>query len=228
MYLYTKPISMPRGSHYGSDYWICYSFKLQRIVHLYSMLEYENFINLEMDSKVKYFCEQPLEIEAFDEKLKRNKKSVLDFWVYYKDGFAEFQEVKYSMELIGDSKAAIRSQQQIKFQHNWCDVNKQKYRVITEKDLNAGPYRISNLELLRSCILEDGIICKQMPKALYRLLRNKPFTIGELINFNILPENIELNIFAQQFYLGNIYLDINNRPIDYCTEVCLCEEKNTI
>lgn len=228
MYLYNKPISMPRGSHYGSDYWICYSFKLQRIVHLYSMLEYGNFISLEMDPEVKYFCEQPLEIEAFDEQLKRNKKSVFDFWVCYKDGYAEFQEVKYSMELTGDSKSAIRSQQQIKLQRKWCDTNKQNYKIVTEKDLNIGPYRMSNLELLRSCMLEGRIIFKQMPRTLYRLLGDNPITIGELINLKILPENIELNIIAQQFYLGNIYLEINNRPIEYCTEVCLCEEKNTI
>ena len=55
-YLYQTPIKMPRGLHYGSDYWISNSFKLKRNVHLYSMLEYANFIELEMNPSVEYFC----------------------------------------------------------------------------------------------------------------------------------------------------------------------------
>ena len=56
---------MPRGTHYGSDYWIIYSKKLQRQVHLYSMLEHANFIVLEMDSHVEYFCEREFDTLKF-------------------------------------------------------------------------------------------------------------------------------------------------------------------
>ena len=57
-YQYQSPIKMPRGSHYGSDYWISYSYKLKRKVRLFSMLEYSNFIELEMNSEVEFFCRE--------------------------------------------------------------------------------------------------------------------------------------------------------------------------
>ena len=98
-HLFKTPIEMPRGSHYGSDYWICQSHKIKRRVHMYSMLEFWNFITLEMDSSVEYFCEQPFEIEIHDEKSEKIRKSVFDFWVLYTDGREEFQEVKYSSEI---------------------------------------------------------------------------------------------------------------------------------
>ena len=142
-YLYQTPVEMPRGSHYGSDYWIVYSYKLGRNVHLYSMLEYANFIILEMNSSVEFFCEQPLKIQA---NLSHTKKSsVFDFWVYYKNGSSEFQEVKYSSELIGNSNAALRSQNQIQFQKEWCKSNGYEYKVITEKNLYDKPFKIQNL-----------------------------------------------------------------------------------
>lgn len=110
-YLYSTPISMPRGTHYGSDYWIIYSKKLQRQVHLYSMLEHANFIVLEMDSHVEYFCEQPLKITDYNAS---KQQSVFDFWVYFTNGTYEFQEIKYSSELeeknrIGTSFAKTNS-----------------------------------------------------------------------------------------------------------------------
>ena len=113
-YLFNKPIEMPRGSHYGSDYWIIYSYKLKRRVRLYSYLEYAQFISLEMNPLVEYFCEQPFEINGtFNGK---NKKSVFDFWVQYKNSNSEFQEVKYMSELIGSDKKALRSKEQTEFQ----------------------------------------------------------------------------------------------------------------
>ena len=56
-YQYEKPIEMPRGSHYGSDYWVVYSKKLDRRVQCYSMLEFANFLQIEMS----HGPEQPLQ-----------------------------------------------------------------------------------------------------------------------------------------------------------------------
>ena len=49
----------------------------------YSLLEFYQYVNLEMDYNVEYFCEQPtcMEVEI------QGKKhiSIPDFWVYYRD-----------------------------------------------------------------------------------------------------------------------------------------------
>ena len=58
-YKFTTPIKMPRGTHYGSNYWMFESKKIHRCVTAYSNLEYENLLTLEMNPEVEYYCEQP-------------------------------------------------------------------------------------------------------------------------------------------------------------------------
>ncbi len=225
-YLYQTPIKMPRGSHYGSDYWISYSYKLKRKVCLYSMLEYANFIVLEMNPNVDFFCEQPCKIE--ENKTARISSSVLDFWVHYQDSSAEFQEVKYSYELVGTGDAAERSQRQIKFQHDWCVENGYKYKVMTEKELYDGPFKIQNLQLLQSHILRlEGLNTFNL-RNFFEMIKTRSMSIGEIKEQRILPNDMELSILAYQHYLGNIEIDVKNRPIDNCTEVKVCETKNII
>lgn len=225
-YLYKTPIDMPRGAHYGSDYWIVYSYKIKRMVCLYSMLEYANFITLEMTPNIEYFCEQPLRIsEAVDG---AKISSVFDFWVVYSDGKSEFQEIKYESELNGNSDTSLRSQRQISFQENWCIKNKQNYRVITENDLYEAPFKIQNLELLHSYMVRYKPISKKASETLLELLCQKNLTLEEVKALNIIPENFELSFLAYQYYLGNVELNINNRPIDNNTEVKICAGKNII
>ena len=57
---FTKPIEMPRGTHYGNNYYAVYSKKVHRVCYFYSNLEYYNFLTLEINPEVERFCEQPL------------------------------------------------------------------------------------------------------------------------------------------------------------------------
>lgn len=88
-YKYTNPINMTRGTHYGSNYWEVYSKKINRKVKLFSNLEYENFLSLELNPEIEYFCEQPLEVEIFLDGNK--KKTIFDMWVKYKDEGKSFR-----------------------------------------------------------------------------------------------------------------------------------------
>ena len=90
---YTKPIAMPRSTHYGNNYWIFQSRKLHRRVTAFSDLEYENLLCLEMDANVRYYCEQPCEVNVFIGG--KEYSTIFDVWVVYTDGSEEFQEVKY-------------------------------------------------------------------------------------------------------------------------------------
>lgn len=98
-YKFNEPIKMSRSTHYGNNYWEVYSKKIGRSIKCFSNLEYENFLTLEMNPDVEYFCEQPLEIEIIIEN--ELKKSIFDFWVKYRNNNEEFQEVKtYSQATI--------------------------------------------------------------------------------------------------------------------------------
>lgn len=104
---FTKPLTMPRGTHYGSNYWEVYSSKMKRKASFFSDLEYANFLTLEMNPDIVAMCEQPLEISVnIDDTI---KKSVFDFWVKYKDGLDEFQEIKYSASLEDESDEGKRT-----------------------------------------------------------------------------------------------------------------------
>ena len=59
-----KPIEEPRSKYFGKNYLAVYSRKLDRVVHFFSILEYYNFLLLEMNHEVITFCEKPKQIEV--------------------------------------------------------------------------------------------------------------------------------------------------------------------
>lgn len=220
MYLFNKPISMPRGKKYGSDYWVVYSSKLKRQVILYSLLEYYYFLILEMSSDVEYFCEQPLKIEIEIDGTKHN--SVFDFWVYYKDKHTELQEVKYAKELSGNTPEALRSQNQIKHQQQWCLENGFTHKVITDKDILNNDFLIENLKILQHRVSRYEIIdyefyCEKLRE--FIINHGGKVTIDEIIKADILLSDNELSFIGLAYQKGDIVLDLNNRPIDYSMEV---------
>lgn len=219
---YKKPIEMPRGSHFGSDYWLAYSKKINRKCCFFSLLEYANFLHLEMDASVKYFCEQPLKIHSNKDS---NKSAIFDFWVLYSDDTEEFQEIKYSKELSDLNEN--RSQKQIALQKEWCRQNGYNYIVRSEMDL-LDSYKFMNLNRMHYIIsnttydfVPDNII-------LGILKKHKKITIKELcdeLNASMLDI---LQLISIQYYLGYIDLDLTSRPIDYRMEICLCRDVNLI
>lgn len=113
-FVYLTPIEVKGRSHFGSNFWDAYSPKIKRDVNFYSDLEYDHWILVETDSRIKNFCEQPLKIEG----LYNGKKaeSIFDMWVQWDDGVNEFIEIKYSKDLIPKSKQYDRVKKQITLQ----------------------------------------------------------------------------------------------------------------
>lgn len=221
-YRYNKPIEMPRGSHFGSDYWIAYSKKLNRRCCFFSLLEYANFLHLEMNSNVKYFCEQPLKIQS---DTSPSNSSVFDFWVLYVNENEEFQEIKYSSEL--EDLEENRVQKQIRIQKEWCRQKGYLYKVITEKEL-LDPNRFMNLKRMQFAI--SNTTYDFVPdKALLSLLKAyKKLSLEQICaEFKSSISDV-LHIVSIQYYLGYIDMDLVSRPIDYKTEICLCENVNLI
>ena len=190
------------------------------------MLEYANFITLEMNYNVEYFCEQPLKI--WDESSSSKRSSIFDFWVQYRDGVSEFQEIKYSSELMTSTDSALRSQHQIELQQNWCNANGHNFRVVTEEELYKGQFSFQNLRSLQSHLLRHHQSDDIGIRKLYKMLDDGPLTLGEIRSLELFPKDNVLSYLASQFYLGNIEIDINNRPLDNYTDVKLCDTKNTI
>ena len=218
---FTEPLTMPRGSHYGSNYYKVYSAKLKRVATFYSNLEYYNFLSLDINHQVETFCEQPLKIDIIQEN--QIKHAVFDFWVKYKNGREEFQEIKYSSELIGSDQSSIRSQEQIRRQEQWCSVNKINFIVRTEKDIIQGPYHISSLNHIAARVrryvpMEKNYYDPMIIKALELAGSMK---IRDLIKDKLLPIGNEINHICYLYSHGIIDMDFARRPLDLNTEVYL-------
>lgn len=223
---FTTPIEMPRSMHYGNEYYTTYSAKVNRVVNLFSKLEYFNFLTLETDPTVETFCEQPLEIQIIEDG--KVKKAIFDMWVRYKDGREEMQEVKYTKELSGDSAAAIRSQEQIRRQKHWCEDNNIHFVVRTEEDLLKGDYLMQNRSVIAGLVRRytptnadyyNKLVIRCIEDAKYDGYKKVP--VNDLIKKELLPIGNEWGHLAYMYTNGLVDLNIATKPLDLKTEVRL-------
>lgn len=218
-YRYTTPIDMPRGTHYGSNYWVFESRKLHRRVTAFSNLEYENLLTLEMDPNVEHFCEQPTK-----EKVHCNGtdyETVFDVYVVYKDGKEEIQEVKYQEELNSDTKQGERSRNQVALQKIWCLQNNLNYEVRTDKDIEKGQFYIRNLSVLSAKARRFNQAIQSSDNALISYFKSNTITtIGELIESEIIGKFGALEYVSDLYYRGIINLiDLENKCLSNNMEV---------
>lgn len=226
-YKFSEPIKMPRGSHYGADYWISPSYKLNRNVISYSLLEHAAFLEFEMNPAIKYFCEQPLQAELLV--AGKMRKTVFDFYVVYIDGTEAMIECKYESELQNEDKKSLRTQEQISRQKEWCRINKFEYKIITDNEL-LNSFRNTNLIILAGYIIRHNEILDIEPyfrslQNLFYLNNVNKLPIKVLIDNEIFPPNHIFNIISYLYYSGKITLNIDTRPLDNSTEVYLINGK---
>ncbi len=218
-YKFTQPIDMPRGTHYGNNYWIFESRKLHRRVTAFSNMEYENLLTLEMNPEVEYFCEQPCKVTVFVGGKEVN--TVFDVYVVYKDGREEFQEVKYQEELDSDTDKGERSRNQLVAQKMWCLQNGFDYNLRTDKDIEDGEFYIRNLSSLATKARRFHIESDVADKAIINYLAEANCTtIGFLVSSGRFDNGKTIDYLADLYYRGIINLsDIHNECIGNKTEV---------
>ena len=146
-------------------------------------------------------------------------------WVKYRDGREELQEVKYNSELAGNDKSAIRSQEQIKREETWCKTNNIDFVVRTDKNISNGRFFLDNANViaarLRHYIPNEDKYYN--PYIINTLENHKKLTIEELIENNFLPINNEITHLCYMYEKGMIDLNINDKPLNFKTEVTLCQ-----
>lgn len=210
---------MPRGTHYGSNYYEFMSRKLNRIVTAFSSLEYWNQICLEMDCQVETYCEQPLETEVFFDG--QTYRTVFDVWVKYKDGREEFQEIKFAEELENENAVFGRSYKQIAIQKAWCEQNGKTYVVKTDRDIMFGIHYVRNILYLYPKVLrlEQTDIVAEKHILKFVSIRGTT-TVGHLINNGIISAQNGIDILAYLFYKGELFFgNLEDEPFGFSTEV---------
>lgn len=221
MYKYMTPIPMTRSTHYGNNYWIFHSVKLNRNVTAYSNLEYYNLITLEMNHDVEWYCEQPLKATV---KLMADAKArdiVPDVYVLYRSGGEEFQEVKYSSEYLSETDKGLRDRCQVEAEQQWCKENHYGFALRTEKEICTGRYIIQNFEIMSAYVRRtNGIQSRNIIEAIETYLNDHDgVRISDLIESGIFAKETALSDISLLYYWGYIDLLMSNKPLSFGVEV---------
>lgn len=215
--MYT-PIDIRRSSHYGSNYWETYSPKLKRIVKAFSDLEYDNYVLVETNPKIKSFCEQPIRIKCFWEG--NLVESIFDMWIKWDDEKEEFIEVKYLSELDPVNPKSDRSIRQTNVQRRWCADHRHNYRIQTEREIRDNSIFLANMKVVLSYVKKRLMPIETDIMNICKIIQQKKYTIGEIIN--IIPELDEERIFESiswMIYQGKIFSNVEKIPLSVKTEV---------
>lgn len=218
-YRYTKPVEMPRSTHYGNNYYVIPSRKLNRNVIAFSFLEYANVLTLEMNPLVEFYCEQPCTVDVFVDGRKFN--TTFDVYVVYTDGREEMQEIKYLTEYNAKNEKGERDRAQVEKQRLWCAQNAIDHALRTDDIIMPGDFTIRNLEWLAAKARRTSNTNEMARKLLLNYLdKTGKLTIGQLYSSGNITEQDGLNILADMFYRGEIFFsDIDSEVISNRTEV---------
>lgn len=220
------PISMKRSTKYGNTYLRGFSPKIGRIVTFFSELEYDNWLHIECNPKIISFCEQPLKIKTFFNG--EYVESIPDMWVKYLDGTEEFMEVKYSEELKGNSKKALRSIRQVEAQKQWCKENNFKFSLMTELDIRKDLIYLNNLKQIVGNVRCLTKLNNNDLEQIIALLSSKPLSISTIVNSTTFNTSYIIQMISLLIYEGKCEFINPNTYLGLETEVYLLDSKENI
>lgn len=221
MYL---PIHPKGRGRYGNNYWEVYSPKLKRIVKLYSDLEYDHWLLVEVNPKIINFCEQPKEIVCYQNG--ERFKSIFDMWIKQSDGFEVFIEVKYERDLDPLNPNSSRAIKQTTIQRSWCQDNCFNYEIRTETVIRSNKVLIANAKHLLPYLRNREHPIDTDAYRVTNLAKNGPITLEKVFSrLSSLPQNrIEEAVYRLVFE-GKMNSNISTVPIGPQTEVWVSDEK---
>ena len=209
------PINMPRNKHYGSNYIETYSIKNNRVIRLFSNLEYYNFLTVELEQSIVSFTEQPSKVTIYEDP--ELGSSVFDMYILRNTGIEEFWEVKYNSELNDR-----RSESQTNLQQLWCEEKGYIYRIRTEDDIILSPIYISNLSYIyhRLLLIDYKTIRERSFSILKEISTHKTTTIKALREKGFDIEDI-LDSLAYLYYYNIFVVNTPNIQLGCYPSCCL-------
>lgn len=113
---------------------------------MFSDLEYDHWILVETNPKVRSFCEQPLRIkQCLDGEW---VESIFDMWIEWHDGTESFIEVKYSNELDPNHRNFLRVKRQTDAQKAWCQAQSKNYQIQTDREIRDNRIYLENMRYM--------------------------------------------------------------------------------
>jgi len=215
-----QPKIMPRGSKYGSNYWISEGPKVgMRQVTFYSDLEFDHWVYVETEPEVEKYCEQYPEISyVLNGEL---HSSVFDMWIQFRDGSIKCCEIKYESELTIENPQYERTLRQTEAQRAYCEQNGIHYEIVTDKHLRQNPYELENRLNIISFVKNNP-----EPSAtaqLRKYIRNERKSMQVITDLTSIPYPLVHNACLWLYYHGVIQLNLDESIVCRKTEVWLRE-----
>ncbi|WP_408072356.1 hypothetical protein [Butyrivibrio sp. JL13D10] len=208
-YRFSAPLEEPRSKSYMKSYHVCYSRKLGRNITALGQFQFDNLLCLEMDPKVIWYCERPME-----DILHINGKSIKvepSVYVVYSGGQESFQLVT-----SGDTDNSVIADFNL-----WGVCKNEQIEIRRTRDIYAGVFFMRNIYFLAARARRVRTIDKGADDAFVRYLSmNGTMTIGQLITSGRLTEPNGCDYIADLYYRGLIRIhDMEEKQISYKTEV---------
>lgn len=226
--LYNSPVKAGPQTQYGNNRWEVYSPKLGRNVTLYSDLEYDHWVLVEVDPEVQTFCEQPLKIQI---KIPIGKIStIFDMWILWNNGIEEFREVKYANDLENYTPDS-RIFRQIEAQKKWCELENKNYTIITDKEIRNNQIFLANWKLILHHLgsARDINLSLLANRIELMLLEKRSSTLSEIERvFSDSDAMLIKSAVFQMVYKRKINVLLNTQPLNMKTvlEIANVEKKD--
>ncbi len=200
------------------------------LIQFESSLERDFIYLLEFNKNVKFYLEQPIEIDYFDNKGKK-RKYVPDFMIEYYDKKVQLVEIKYQSTLDSEIE---KLQPKFTAAINFCKRNDYNFRVITEEYIRGEKsVQLDNFKFLHryknyfsNINKEETAFISHNRDVTYLYLRLKKIgkcTVMQLVNecARDVEKKAEL-IFLVWFLVSNNYFKVDfSKKMNLNTEVWL-------
>jgi len=189
-----------------------------RSIHLFTKNEFNHYLLVESDPKVKTFCEQP-DLEIISSHGSRRVRTNFDMWIKWEDGREEFRRIE-SHDDAEEFKNNPESNPHLLALETWAKSNHAEYKIYTDEIITSTPVFLENWSQIMpylhdtSWIIEHGLEKKVL---LFAKSCNEVSIQNILNNFSDLePTEVVRSIFWN-LYIGNIESDLKRSKLSQQT-----------
>lgn len=218
------PIKFERNEKSKYNYYIFYSIKNQRNVHVYSQQAYYHCLELELNADIKSYCENPEQINIDNDNLIYSKK--IDFVVRSNNNRYILQRLLpyYDINITNKLKNICISE------NIWCESNNYDYQVILLDFKYRNNYYFHNVKILYGLLkhTNEPLYNRTLQDITHMIHYTKNNTIKTLMDKLNLSQNDILKSVAIGVARGIILQPSDTSLITINTEVKLIhnEESN--
>ncbi len=215
-----KPLQIKRSSRFGSSYWEVFSVKANRIIQLFGDLQYDNWVLVESNPKIKSFCENPNVTNYV--RYGKEREPFYDMWVQWDDFSEELIKVYRIKELSSTNNNFDNLKNIIKHQENWCIKKGYKFSVITENEIRNNTILLDNLKIIIAYTRNKSYAVEIDTRKIINAIQNGQNSIQSIEKYLLfLPTYKILEAFSWLIFSGIISSDIDIKPLNPNTKVWL-------